>query len=150
MNEIIKRGMVSFSISSFAGLLVNLLIDIIVNALGYSGFMSASPDFVALFPTPAIAGYVNVLLYGVIGAVFAMMTFIFDRNRIGFWFQWAIYFAVTGAVCVGITVLIWQLHKVPQAFFCTMGGYGITYLIIGMTQFKKLKADIRLINEKLA
>ena len=150
MNEVIKRGMISFSISSFAGLMVNLLIDSIVNAAGVTGFMSASQDYVALFATPVIAGYVNVLLYGLIGAVFALMTFVFDMNRIGFWIQWILYFIVTGAVCIGITVFVWQLHKVPQAFFCTIGGYGITYLIIGSMQFKKLKADIRMINEKLA
>ncbi|MBR3643828.1 MAG: DUF3021 family protein, partial [Parasporobacterium sp.] len=143
MKEIFRRGAVSFAISSMAGLIVNLLIDIIVNSTGGTGFLSIAPAFLALFPTPVAAAYVNILLYGVIGASFSMMTFIFECSRIGYLIQGLIYFTVTALVCMGITILLWQLHRYPAAFISTLAGYGVTYLIMGMVRFRQLKADIR-------
>ena len=149
MKEILKRIVLSFSLSSFAGLIVNLLIDAVVNATGNTGFISIAPDFAKLFPTPVIAGYVNVLLYGIIGASYAGMTFIFDCRRIGVIIQWCIYFAVTFGFCMIITIFVWQLHRYPQAFISTAMGYSVTYLILGFVQFRQLKEDIKTINENL-
>ncbi len=147
MNEYIKRGFISFSISAFAGLVVNLLIDSIANANGAAGFISMSPDYRALFPTAAIAAYVNVLLYGVIGFTFSVMSFIFDVERLSFLLQSVIYFIVTAAVCVGITTVLWQLQKYPAAFISTLAGYAVTHAIMFVIAYRKLKADIKEINE---
>lgn len=147
MNEYIKRGFISFSISAFAGLVVNLLIDSIANANGAAGFISMSPDYRALFPTAAVAAYVNVLLYGVIGFTFSVMSFIFDVERLSFLLQSVIYFIVTSAVCVGITTVLWQLQKYPAAFISTLAGYAATHAIMFVIAYRKLKADIKEINE---
>lgn len=150
MKEILRRGCISFAISAFLGLMVNLLIDVIGNIVGNPAFISMSPGFVAMFPTPAMAAYVNVLVYGAIGATFAMMTFVFDCDRIGFLIQSVIYFVTTGIVCTAVTILLWQLHHYPQALIGTLSGYGVTYIIMGIAQFKRLKADIREVNERIA
>ncbi|MBP5281013.1 MAG: DUF3021 family protein [Lachnospiraceae bacterium] len=150
MKEILKRGAMSFAISSFVGLLINLIIDVSVNACGLQGFASIAPDFMELFPSPVIAAYVNVLLYGVLGAVFAMMTFIFDCNRIGYLVQGLIYFLVTAMVCMVVTVFLWHLHRYPKAMICTLAGYGVCYVIMGFVHYRKLKSDVQSINEELA
>ena len=150
MKEILKRIFLSFSLSSFAGLITNLLIDAVVNASGKAGFISIAPEFMSLFPTPVIAGYVNVLIYGIIGASYAGMTFIFDCRRIGVIIQWCIYFCVTFGICMAITVFVWQLHRYPQAFISTALGYSVTYVIMGVVQYNRLKADIKAINENLS
>ena len=147
MKEIIKRGLTSFALSSFAGLLVNLLIDLIVNAVEGPGFSSMSPDYVALFPSPTLAAYVNILLYGVIGATFALAAYIYELERIGFVIQSIIYFVVTSVVCVAITTLLWQLHKYPNAFICTLIGYAATHVIMITIEYRRLRADIKVINE---
>ncbi len=149
VKEILKRGAISFSISAMAGLIVNLTIDVIVNAAGKEGFISVSPDTRALFPTPAIAAYVNVLLYGLIGATFATMTFIFEIDRLGFILQGILYFLTTGTVLTVITTFIWQLHRYPQALIPTIAGYAVTYLIMGINQYRTLKRDISDINREL-
>lgn len=149
MKEYLTRGAISFAISSFFGLLVNLLIDAIGNFCGMENFISIAPEFLAKFSTPVIAAYVNVLLYGLIGATFAFMTIIFDCKRIGFLIQGLIYFLVTAVICMGITVLLWQLHRYPRALICTMAGYGVTYVIMGFLQYRKLKEDVRFINEEI-
>lgn len=137
----------SFAISSFAGLIVNLIIDVIMNAGGMTGFSSMSPDYVALFPSVTIAAYVNILLYGVIGATFALSAYIYEVEKIGFIIQSIIYFVITSSVCVGITILLWQLHKYPSAFISTLTGYFATHVIMMVIEYRKLKADIKVINE---
>ena len=149
MKELLKRTGISFAISSLAGLFVNLIIDAVANHAGPDGFISMSPAFVAMFKTPVLAAYVNVLLYGTIGAAFAAMTMIFESRRIGVILQWVIYFCVTSVVCVVITILLWQLHRYPVALICTFLGYGVTYFIMGVVQYRKLKADIKTINESV-
>ena len=150
MRTVLERGGISFAISSFAGTLINFIIDLIGNACGISGFISISPDFRCLFPTPVMAAYVNIFLYGLIGATFAVMTVIFECNRIGFLIQGLIYFLVTAIVSVGITILFWQLHHHPAALICTLLGYGATYVIMGFVQYRRLKQDVQYINEELA
>ena len=147
MKEVLKRGFTSFALSSFAGLIVNLIIDIIMNARGLEVFSSMSPDYVALFPSVTIAAYVNILLYGVIGATFALSVYIYEIERIGFIIQSIIYFVITSSVCVGITILLWQLHKYPVAFISTLAGYLATHIIMMVIEYRKLKADIKVINE---
>ena len=147
MKNVLKRGMISFFISSFAGLLVNLSIDCIVNAKGEGGFISMVPDFVAMFPTPVIAAYVNIMLYGLIGFTFSVMTFVYDIARIGFVIQSIIYFVVTASVCITITVVFWQMHKYPEAFISTLSCYAVTHVIMITVGYNKLKKDIKEINE---
>ena len=147
MKEIIKKGMISFAISSFCGLLVNLLIDVIVNLNGVKGFVSMSDHYVKLFPTEAMAAYVNILVYGIIGAVFAMMTFIYDVERLGFLFQSIIYFIVTGGFSVAVTVFLWQLHHYPNAFIGTLTGYAVSHIIIFVVEYRTLRKDVKEINE---
>ena len=147
MKHYLKRGMISFAISSFAGVLVNLAIDSIVNASGRTGYISMSPDFVSLFPTPVLAAYVNALLYGIIGFTFSFMTFIYDVARMGFLLQSILYFLVTSTICMSITMLLWQLHKYPAGFICTLLGYAATHVIMFATAYRNLKKDIKEINE---
>ena len=82
MKIYIKRGLFSFAISAFCGLIAHLIIDAIMNASSQETFFAMSPDFRALFPTPAIAAYVNILLYGVIGFFFAVGFLFLFRLRL--------------------------------------------------------------------
>ncbi len=147
MKEILKRGMMSFTISAFCGLIVNLLIDVIVNINGLKGFVSMSDHYVKLFPTEAMAAYVNILVYGTIGLVFAVMTFIYDVERLGFLFQSIIYFIVTGGFSVAVTVFLWQLHHYPGAFIGTLTGYAVSHVIIIAVEYRTLRKDVKEINE---
>ena len=150
MKEALKRIVVSFAISAICGLIVNLVIDAVVNTAGSrTGFISMSPEFLKIFPTPVLAAYINILLYGVIGAVFSGMTLIFECRRIGYIVQSLIYFISTAVVWILITVLVWQLHRYPQALIATIAGYTVTYVIIGALTYRRLKRDISEINSVL-
>jgi len=147
MKEYLKRGITSFAISSFAGLLVNLTIDLIANLTGHTGFVSMSADYIALFPSIVLAAYVNILLYGVIGATFAMTTVVYEIERMGFVIQSIIYFVITSSVCMAITIFLWQLYKYPAAIICTLLGFAVSHVLMITNEYRKLKADIKVINE---
>ena len=150
MKNIIRRVFISFACSAFAGLLCNLLIDVIVNGVSdMEGFISMSPEFLALFPTPAIAAYVNIILYGLIGAAFAGMTFIYDIDRIGFVIQSIIYFVGTSIILTIITFVIWQLWKYPPALISTILGFFLTYVIINIVVYNTTRKDISDVNRML-
>lgn len=147
MKEHLKRGLTSFAISSFAGLLVNLIIDLIANLTGHTGFVSMTQDYIALFPSIVLAAYVNILLYGVIGATFAMATIIYDIERMGFIIQSIIYFLITSSICMAITIFLWQLYKYPAAIICTLLGFAVSHVLMITNEYRRLKADIKVINE---
>ena len=147
MKESLKRGLFSFAISAFFGLIINPLIDIIANMCGAEGFVSMSPNFIALFPTSVMATYVNIILYGLIGFVFAITTFIYEVPRLGFVIQSLIYFVITGGFCVGVTIFLWQLHHYPSALIGTLSGYAVCHVIIVTAAYRDLKKDIKEINE---
>jgi len=46
-----------------------------------------------------------------------------------------------------IRFLLWQLHKYPAAFISTLAGYLATHIIMMVIEYRKLKADIKVINE---
>ncbi len=147
VKEYLTRIAISFSVSAFMGIMINLIVDAVANATGSAGFISMSPQYVALFPTPVIAAYCNVLIYGTIGAVFSGATAIYEVERIGFVIQSIIYFLITAAASTGITVVLWQLHRYPEAFISTMAGYLVTHIIMITIKYRKVKADIKAINE---
>ncbi|MCR5616952.1 MAG: DUF3021 domain-containing protein [Clostridiales bacterium] len=147
MKEYLKRGITSFAISSFAGLLVNLTIDLIANLTGHTGFVSMSSDYISLFPSIVLAAYVNILLYGVIGATFAMATVVYEIERMGFVIQSIIYFVITSSVCMAITIFLWQLYKYPAAIICTLLGFAVSHVLMITNEYRRIKADIKVINE---
>lgn len=149
MRELWKRTALSFFISCVCGLLVNLIIDVVLAKTGPLRPYSMTPEFVSMFATPVIAAYVNILFYGLIGATFAAMTFIFDCERIGFVIQNAVYFIATGAVWAPITIYFWQLYKYPNAMISTALGYLMTYVIVTVVVYRDIKRNVDMINEHI-
>ena len=149
LSEAAKRGALSFAISSFSGLVINLVIDAVANMRGSTGFCCISPTFRAFFPTEALAAYVNILLYGFIGATFAVTTIIYEYERIGFVIQSIIFFLVTGTVCMLVTMLIWQLWRYLPALISTLCGYAVSHAIVITVAYFKLRKDINEINSEL-
>ena len=149
MKEYLRRGMISFIVSCFCGMMVNLIIDTIVHSMGNKDFTSISPFFLEHFSSPITAAYLNILLYGVIGFTFSIMTFVFDLEKIGFIIQSIIYFVVTSAVYVAITVLLWQLQKRPEALISTLAGYAGTFVLMCIIMYRSLKKDMEEINSSI-
>lgn len=146
MKLVLSRAGKSFLLSCICGLIVNLLIDTIVTMISGNAFVSIPVDFKESFPSPVQAAYVNVLLYGIIGASFGGFTCIYECNRIGFIIQNIIYFIATSAVWFTISICIWQLQRYFSALICTLCGYIVTYIIVTVLQYRQLKQNVAEIN----
>lgn len=143
----IKRCVESFGNSAVCGTIVILLIEVIVRIVtGVEDFIPFAPEYVALFPSESIAVGVNTLLYGVIGATFSAMIFIYEIDRIGFVIQNILYCIFTGIVWLPIVTLIWQLQKYPKAFWGTIIGFVCTYVIMSIVGYQITKKDVEQIN----
>lgn len=146
----IKRGAISFMISAMCGLIINMLIEIIVRLVtGMEDFSPISPEYIALFPSESIAVEVHVLLYGIIGMTFSVMTFVFEQNRIGFVVQNMLYCLLTSIVWVPIVTVLWQLQKYPSALIGTLVGFAGTYVIMSIVGYKITKKEVEQINQFL-
>lgn len=147
MKELLKRCCISFLVSAFCGLFVNMLIELIVGKItGNMQFSPLSPEFRAMFATESMAVYVNILLYGVIGLAFSGMTFIYEIHRIGYIFQNILYYIGTGIVWVPIVVIMWQLYRYPQALIGTLIGFLVTYVVMTILGYRITKQEIETIN----
>lgn len=147
MKNVIKRCGTSFLVSCMCGMLANMLVEILIRrVMGDSSYSPVSPEFRQLFSSDSIAAYVNVLLYGVIGIGFSAMTFIYEIGKIGYIIQNIIYYIVTGIIWVPIVLLIWQLHRYPEALICTILGFVVTYVIMTILGYRMKKREIESIN----
>ena len=147
MKEVLKRTISSFCISVTCGALMNLLIEVVVRLVTeMEDFSTISSEYIEMFPSKSIAVEVYVLLYGVIGAAFSAMAFIYEKVEIGFVLQNLIYVLLTGMIWLPIVVFIWQLHRYPQAFYGTVSGFVVTYVIMTVVGYKITKKEIDAIN----
>lgn len=146
----LKRCTFSFMMSAMCGLIINMLIEIIVRMVtGMDDFIPISPEYLAMFPSESIAIEVHVLLYGVIGAAFSGMMFVFEYDKLGFVMQNILYFLLTGIIWLPIITIIWQLQRYPSALICTLLGFAVTYVIMSIVGYKITKKDVEQINHFL-
>lgn len=147
----LKRISISFAISCCCGLLVYTLLELIgCVLLKLEGFSAMTPEYMALFPSETLALGVAVLSHGLIGAVFAAATYIYEKAEIGFILQNIIYFLLTGIVWIPVVCFVWQLYRYPAAFFSTIGGFVLTYAIMSMVGYNITKKEVEQINARLA
>ena len=147
----LKRVSFSFVISSFFGLVVYMLIELIGSVIvGLEDFSALTPEYLALFPSETLALEAAVLFHGLIGAVFSAATFIYEKIEIGFIVQNIIYFVLTGIVWVPVVSFVWQLYRYPSAFFSTLGGFALTYVIMSVVGYNITKKEVAQINAHLA
>lgn len=147
----IKKVFFSFTVSCFSGLVVYMLIEWIAGVLvGLEGFSTMTPEYLTLFPSEILAFGVAILSHGLIGAVFAAGTCIYEKAEIGFIWQNIMYFLVTGIVWIPVVCFVWQLYRYPSAFFCTVGGFALTYVVMSIVGYNITKKEVDAINAKLA
>lgn len=145
--NMLKRIFTGFINSALCGLMVNLIIEVSVRMItGDEGFYPMSPEYMSLFPSASIAVEVNAMLYGLIGAAFAGMSFIYEKDSIGFIIQNIIYLILTSVFWIPIVMFVWQLHRYQQAFICTLSGFAATYVIMSVVGYKIAKQNIKEIN----
>lgn len=145
----IKRCLNAFIYSTFFGVLINLVIELIVRVVSGFDYSPITPEFRALFPSVTTAVFADALLYGVIGFIFAFMLFIYNYDKIGFVIQNIIYYVGTSIVWMPIIIFIWQLQKYPSALISTIIGFVVAEIIMTVIAYNITKKNIAAINGKI-
>ena len=148
MKKTIIKLIKSFAFSSITSLIILALIEIISAAFGHR-ISPLTPEFISYFPSETIALEVDILLYGVFGLAFSSMTFIYEIDSIGFVLQNIIYCLSTSVIWIPVVTFIWQLWKYPQALFCTIAGFIVTYAIMTITVYNTTRKEIHDLNDML-
>lgn len=146
----IKRCLNAFIYSTFFGVLINLVIELIVRVVSGFDYSPITPEFRAIFPSATTAVFADALLYGVIGFIFAFMLFIYNYDKIGFVIQNIIYYVGTSIVWMPIIIFIWQLQKYPGALISTIIGFVVAEIIMTVIAYNITKKNIAAINGKIS
>jgi len=146
--EIIKRALSSFLYSAFIAMVCLLLVEVISTALGFR-VVPMTPEFISYFPSETIALEVDILLYGVFGMVFGGMSFIYEKDKLGFVLQNIIYCLTTAIIWIPIITFIWQLWKYKPAMIYTIVGFIASYVIITVSTYLRTRHDIDEVNRIL-
>ncbi|MCQ2557826.1 MAG: DUF3021 domain-containing protein [Oscillospiraceae bacterium] len=146
--KLLKRGITSFLFSASISMICLLLIELITGLCGVH-VSPMTPEFAALFPSPTIALETDILLYGVIGFGFSIMTFLYEIDRLGFILQNILYFFATAVFWVPIVTLVWQLQRYPQALGYTILGFFLSYVIMCILGYRTTKRDVEAVNRAI-
>lgn len=146
MKLAISRGLQSFSYA----VTINVLIGVVIMLIsGDAQTVPVVPDFADRFPSPTAAFGVQCLLIGLTSAAFAAGSGIMEIASWSLVKQSIVYFVVTAAVWMPVSVLCWGFGKYSVTFFSVTGSYLIGYIISWTVQYRICKRNIAEINEKL-
>ena len=145
----LKRSIFGFLNSCAISTIVLLIIELAARNIFHYDFSPITPEFESYFPSGVMAMEADILLYGIIGLAFSSMSFIFEKDRIGFVLQNIIYCLATGIIWIPIITFIWQLWLYPEALISTILGFVLTYIIISISMYHKTKQEVAEINKQL-
>lgn len=148
MKKILLKIIKSFAFSCVSSMIILILIELISTAAGHH-ISPLTPEFIAFFPSETIATEVDILLYGVFGIAFSGMSFIYEKDSLGFVVQNIIYCLGTAVVWIPVVTFLWQLWKYPQALICTIIGFLATYVIMTIVAYNTARKDISEVNRML-
>jgi len=146
--KILKRAFTSFLYSAVISMVCLLLVEIISTAMGFR-VVPMTPEFISYFSSETVALEVDILLYGVFGMAFGGMSFIFEKDKIGFVVQNIIYFVATALVWIPIISFIWQLWRYREAMISTIAGFLLSYLIVTVSTYAHTMKEVEEVNKAL-
>ena len=151
----LKKILLRSAVSAPASIVTNQLITIIISiAIGDGRYFPVAPAFAALFESELAPVIVQMLLIGLIGAVFAGSSVIFEIDSWSFLRQGVIHLAITSAVFIPVALICWRPVN-PAGIIALTGSlvfvYGCTWLskyLVWRHSIRKLNARIQSVNRE--
>lgn len=151
----LKKILLRSAVSAPASIVVNQLITIIISiAIGDGSYFPVTPAFAAMFDSELAPVVVQMLLVGLIGAVFGGSSVIFDIEGWSFLCQGAVHLVITSAAFIAVSLICWRPEN--PAGMITLTAimafiYGCTWLsryLIWRCSIRKLNARIQSVNKE--
>ncbi len=131
------------------GVLINLAITLIISLChGEGEYWPAMPALRAHFAQEITAVWVQYLLTGLVGVVFALSAIIFMEERHGFLWHYVCHFLVTACVYVPFLWLCYMPEHIG-GLWALVGTVFANYLIIFFVQYALDRRLARAVNAKL-
>lgn len=151
----LKKILLRSAISATASIVINQLVTIIISlTIGDGRYFPVTPAFAAMFESELAPVIVQLLLVGLIGAVFAGSSVIFDIESWSFLRQGIIHLAITSAVFIPVALICWRPVN-PTGILSLTGSlvfvYGCTWLsryLVWRSSIRKLNARIQSVNKE--
>ena len=151
LKKILIRSAISAPISIVANQLITIIISIII---GDGRYFPVAPAFAAMFENELTPVIVQMLLIGLIGAVFAGSSVIFEIERWSFLRQGIVHLLITSAVFLPVSMLCWRPVNLASALSlagCWLFVYSCTWLskyLAWRYSIKKLNVRIQSVNKE--
>lgn len=151
LKKILIRSAVSAPLSIMANQIITIIISI---AKGDGRYFPVTAEFAALFQDELTPVIVQLLLIGLIGAVFAGSSVIFEIDKWSFLKQGAIHLLITLLVFIPVYLLCWRPVNLAGALGMAASlllVYGCTWLSKYLTwrhSIKTLNARIQSVNKE--
>lgn len=151
----LKKILLRSAISATASIVINQLVTIIISlTIGDGRYFPVTPAFAAMFESELAPVIVQLLLVGLIGAVFAGSSVIFDIESWSFLQQGIVHLAITSAVFIPVALICWRPVN-PTGILSLTGSlvfvYGCTWLsryLVWRSSIRKLNARIQSVNKE--
>ena len=145
LKKILSRSLISAPASVLIHQLVALCISL---ANGDGRYLPVTPAFAARFDNEITSVIVQMLLIGLIGAVFAGCSVIFEIERWSFLKQGLAHLLATSAVLIPISLYCWTPENIYGALALIISWLA-TYSATWLAQYLVYRHEIRKLNAKI-
>ncbi len=129
---------------------INIILALIIMIFAKEpDFIPLVPDYAAHFDSEIIALLLQMVLIGLTSAAFGAGSVILEIGRWSLLKQSVIYFIITAAFWMPVSIFCWGINKYPIAFFSVICSYIASYVITWTIQYSLCKKSVAKINQKL-
>ena len=145
----LKKMLGRAAVSAPICMLINQLVGIVRSlVVGDGRYSPVTPAFAARFGSDTAAVIVQMLLIGLVGAVFAACSVIFEIERWSFMKQGLVHLIVTSAVAIPVCLYCWFPQTRTGALVLT-AAYVFNYAAVWLAQYLIYRRQIRALDAKI-
>ena len=145
----LKKALSRAAVSAAVCMLISQLVGVCVSLSRSDGrYSPVTPAFEAHFSGTAAAVIVQLLLIGLVGAVFAACSVIFEIERWSFLKQGLVHLAITSIVCVPVCLFCWMPESFNGALVLFLSWLG-TYTVTWFSQYLVYRHRVRTLDAKI-
>lgn len=146
MKKTIRRSLLGFPMGIVLGNLITILISL---KWGDGHYYPCSSELVRAMGSEINAVVLQMVLCGVLGAVFAASSMIWEKDDWSLVKQTGIYFLITSAVIFPIAYFSYWMEHSVRGFLIYFGIFLLVFIIIWILNFIVGRNNIIRMNEKL-
>ena len=144
--KVLLRGLLGFPLGICLGYIITIVLSLV---WGHGNFSPCVPALITTMGSEIGAVVLQAALSGILGAVFAMCSVIWEMENWSIVRQTGTYFAITAVTMMPIAYLTnWMEHTVA-GFLLYFGVFAAIFVFVWVVQYFIWRSKIRRMNEKV-